>query len=603
MVPRCNFIAVSTRSLRIFCPVLFLLLQCFNSDAAVRDFTPKPPRNERELIVKFRKGASAQEKARVLKNASTVKQVPLRRGLRAAAAQPGAPGTLSRISIPEGTPVDAELARLQSNPSVEYVEPNYSIQITAVDNAPVLPNDFEFEFMYSLRNLGGDQAKTNADISAPEAWAFGTGSRSVIVAVIDTGIDYFHDDLKDNLWINPREVPFNGIDDDGNGFVDDVNGYDFIWNDGDPFDDNQHGTHVCGIIGAKGNNGVGTVGVCWNVSLMALKTFDESGNGSVADAIAAITYAVENGARIINASWTLEERSRALEEAAQYAADAGVLIVAAAGNNHSELPYYPAAFESVVAVAATDARDNRADFSNYGPHVDVAAPGANILSTLPENSYGMLSGTSMASPHVAGVAALVLSRFPMYSRQELFDILVNSVDTMAFDVPIGNGRINAAKAVQMDQPLPTARISVAETVSGIVSVKGTAAGTFFAGYSLNIGSGRAPAAWIPISSSLNTITNSILGQFDSSIVPDGYAVVQLVVSNLNGASAVATAPVRVFNGLITSPLSADVLAPGKYTVRGTVHGVSGTPPISPPVTTPCASPSPIAVSAAISMRR
>ena len=580
MLSKSHFVAEMMRPLRILCPALLFLFQSFSVSAAVHDLTPKPPRNERELIVKFRKSANAQEKARVLKNAAEVKQVPVRRGLRAAGAQPGAAGTVSRIRIPEGTEIDAELARLQRNPAVEYVEPNYSIKIVGATNAAVFPNDFEFEFMYGLHNVGGGQAKTNADISAPEAWTYHTGSKSIIVAVIDTGIDYLHDDLKDNLWVNAREVPFNGIDEDGNGFVDDVHGYDFVWNDSDPFDDNQHGTHVAGTIGAKGNNGVGTVGVCWNVSLMALKTFDENGNATVADAIAAITYAVENGARIINASWTLEERSRALEEAAQFAADAGVLIVAAAGNNHTDAPYYPAAFESVVAVAATDARDVRADFSNFGPHVDVAAPGANILSTLPENSYGLLSGTSMAAPHVAGVAALVLSRFPMYSRQELFDILVNSVDAMAFDAPMGNGRINVAKAIQMDQPLPTARISVAETVSGFVDVRGTAAGTFFAGYSLNIGSGRSPSTWIPISSSLTSVTTGALGRFDSAIVPDGDAVVQLVVSNLNGAAAVAIAPVRVFNGLISFPLSADVLAPGRYPIRGTVHGAGKTYEIS-----------------------
>ena len=427
--------------------------------------------------------------------------------------------------------------------------------------------------MYGLQNLGGANARTNADISAPEAWAFVTGDKSVIVAVIDTGIDYLHDDLKENMWTNPREIPFNGIDEDGNGFVDDYYGYDFVSNDSDPFDDQQHGTHVAGTIGAKGNNGVGTVGVCWDVSLMALKAFDEQGNGTVADAIAAITYAVENGARVINASWGLAERSRALEEAAEFAADAGVLIVAAAGNSRTDAPSYPASFESVISVAATDANDARADFSNYGPTVDVAAPGANILSTLPENSYGFLNGTSMASPHVTGMAALVLARFPMYSRQELFDIVVNSFDAMSFDLPIGHGRINAARAVQMDQPLPTARLSVAETISGNVDVTGTAAGTYFAGYSLNIGSGSSPSTWIQIGSSLTAVTNAQLGRFDSSVVKDGPAVVQLVVRNANGAAAVATAPVRVFNGLITFPLSADILPPRKYTVRGTVHGI------------------------------
>lgn len=571
MFPQSQVTAARLRSRWIFLPaILCFLFSELSLAAAVIDLTPQAPRNERELIVKFRNGATVQEKSRVLRNASSVKQVPMRRGLRAAGNQPGAPGTVTRIQVAQGTEMDAELARLQSNPAVEYAEPNYSIQLFAITN--VLPNDFEFEKMYSLQNRGGENAKTNADVSAPAAWAFTTGSKSVVVAVIDTGIDYLHDDLKENLWNNPREIPFNGIDEDGNGFIDDVYGYDFVSNDSDPFDDNQHGTHVAGTIGAKGNNGIGTVGVCWEVSLMALKAFDEKGNGTVADAIAAMTYAVENGARVINASWGLEERSRALEEATKVVADAGVLMIAAAGNSRTDAPSYPASFETVLSVAATDAKDARADFSNYGSFVDVAAPGANILSTLPENSYGLLSGTSMAAPHVAGMAALVLARFPMYSRQELFDILINSVDAMSFDLPIGNGRINLSRAVQMDQPLPTARVSVAGTASGFVDVTGTAAGTFFSGYSLNIGSGRSPINWIQITSSSTAVTDKFLGRFDSAIVPDGPAVVQLVVSNLNGAAAIATAPLTIFNGMITSPLSADVLAPKKYVVRGTVHG-------------------------------
>ncbi|MGZ8938486.1 MAG: Ig-like domain-containing protein, partial [Limisphaerales bacterium] len=173
---------------------------------------------------------------------------------------------------------------------------------------------------------------------------------------------------------------------------------------------------------------------------------------------------------------------------------------------------------------------------------------------------------------VTGMAALVLSRFPVYSRQELFDILINSVDAMGFDLPIGNGRINLSRAVQMDQPLPTARVSVSETVSGFVDVSGTAAGTFFSGYSLNIGAGRTPTNWVQISSSTLAVTNGFLGRLDSALVTDGPAVVQLVVSNLNGAAAVATAPMTVFNAMITEPMSTDILAPGRYVVRGTVHG-------------------------------
>src|SRR5688500_15666779 len=249
--------ALTWRLLWMLCPALLFLFTNATLHSAVLDFTPKPPRNERELIVKFRRTANAREKAGVLRNASAVRQLSMRPGLRAMGAQPGTAGTLTRLKVAEGLEVDAELARLQNNPAVEFVEPNYSIEVFAAPGGVVIPNDFEFAKMYGLQNLGGANARTNADISAPEAWAFVTGDKSVIVAVIDTGIDYLHDDLKENIWTNPREIPFNGIDEDGNGFVDDYYGYDFVSNDSDPFDDQQHGTHVAGTIGAKGNNGIG----------------------------------------------------------------------------------------------------------------------------------------------------------------------------------------------------------------------------------------------------------------------------------------------------------------------------------------------------------
>jgi subtilisin family serine protease len=530
-----------------------------------------PPRNRsRELIVKLKPQASPSERQRALRNATETRQISrglTRQGLRAQEAS----STLV-LTVRDDVPVGSEIARLGSSPAVEYVEPNYPLKL--LDTEPVIPNDFEFSKMYALLNTGAGDAKTNSDIHATEAWRYTTGDKRVIVAVIDTGIDYLHEDLRDNIWVNEKEIPFNGIDDDGNGVVDDYMGYDFVSNDSDPFDDNEHGTHVAGIIGAKGNNEIGTVGVCWNVSLMALKAFDEQGNGTVDDAISAIEYAVQNGARIINASWGLDERSRALEEAVQRASDAGVLFVAAAGNNRTDAPSYPAFFDSVLSVGATDNKDARAIFSNYGATVDAAAPGDNIFSTLPENSYGFLSGTSMAAPHVSGIAALVLSRFPNYSRQELFDILINSVDVVTFDQPMGNGRINAGRAVQMDEPLPTARLIVPATVSGSIALSGTANGSFTTGYGVFIGPGKTPTNWLAVASSTARVTNSFLAQLDTAMVPDGAAVVQLVVTNSNGATATVNAPCKVLNALISSPLSTDILAPAKLEIRGTLYGAN-----------------------------
>lgn len=552
---------------------VFLFL--FSLNAAVHEVVPGK-KGERELIVKLRPDAKAADRNTVLKNATRVDNLigTVPKAFHAANQQGQSP-VPQRIEVREGVKVASELARLQSNPAVEYVEPNYPIKLLATTNG-VFPNDFEFSRMYGLHNVGGLNAKTNADVKAPAAWAFTTGDKKVIVAVVDTGIDYLHEDLKDNIWENPGEIPFNGIDDDANGFIDDFYGYDFVSSDGDPFDDNEHGTHVAGTIGAKGNNGIGTVGVCWDVSLMALKAFDEQGNGTVAEAIEAIHYAVANGARIINASWGLDERSRALDEATRFAADAGVLVVAAAGNSGWEAPFYPASFETVLAVGATDEKDTRAIFSNYGTYVDVAAPGVNIFSTLPENRYGYQNGTSMAAPHVSGAAALVFSRFPNYSRQELFDILVNSVEVLLFDQPQGRGRIDISQAVQVDQPLPTARLSVPSNVSGIVDVNGVALGSFFAGYTVSIGAGRTPTNWIEISSSNLPVTNGFLGRLDSSMVRDGPAVVRLSVTNQNGGEATVLAPIRAFNGIITYPLSGDILGAGKHAVRGTVHGTGNT---------------------------
>lgn len=523
----------------------------------------------KKLILKFKADASPSDRERALRNSASSREIGrvlARQNVRAESDE-----STHVLTLRPEVPLSSEIARLSENPAVEFVEPNYRLKI--LTNAdPVIPNDFDFSKMYALLNPGGADSKTNADIHATEAWRYATGDKRIIVAVIDTGIDYLHEDLKDNIWVNAGEIPFNGIDDDGNGLVDDYFGYDFVSDDSDPYDDNEHGTHVAGIIGARGNNEKGIAGVCWDVSLMAIKAFDDQGNGTVEAAIAGIAYAVANGARIINASWGLDEKSRALEDAVQKASDAGVLFVAAAGNNRSDAPSYPASFDSVLSVGATDRNDARAIFSNYGPTVDIAAPGDGIYSTLPENSYGYLSGTSMAAPHVSGTAALVLSRFPNYSRQELFDILINSVDRVVFDQPMGNGRLDASRAVQMDQPLPTARLSAPATLSGQIALTGTATGSFVAGYGVFVGAGKSPTNWIQIGGSTQHVTNDVLATVDSSVVPDGPAVVQLVVTNQNGTTAVVSNPVKVLNSMISHPLSADILAPRIYEITGTLYG-------------------------------
>lgn len=263
-----------------------------------------------------------------------------------------------------------------------------------------------------------DAMKKSARVS--DAWDITTGSKSILVAVIDTGVDYNHPDLADNIYTNPKEIPGNKIDDDKNGYVDDVHGYDFANNDGDPMDGNGHGTHCAGTIGAVGNNMLGVAGINWHVTILPVKFLGDDGSGSTTNAIKAIDYAVQSGAKVLSNSWgALLAYSAPLLKAIKRAEAAGVTFVAAAGNdgiNNEKYPTYPASYDAsnIISVAAIDpATGLLASFSNYGSKsVDIAAPGVNILSTYPNSGYAFMSGTSMATPHVAGALALMLSLKP-----------------------------------------------------------------------------------------------------------------------------------------------------------------------------------------------
>jgi subtilisin family serine protease len=306
------------------------------------------------------------------------------------------------------------------------------------------------------------------DIHATQAWDVATGSTNVIVAVIDSGVDYTHPDLAGNMWVNQAELNgIPGVDDDGNGCVDDIYGYDFCNSDPDPMDDHFHGTHVAGTIGAVGNNGIGVVGVCWNVRIMALKFLSESGSGADSDAIECIYYAAQNGARILNNSWGGGGFSQAVMDAISAANSAGVLFVAAAGNsagNNDQNPEYPASYNvpNVIAVAATGSHDELASFSCYGvTSVDLGAPGMDILSTLPtymtyamsqngfSTGYGTASGTSMAAPHVSGALALLESCYPSLTAAQVKGRLLARVDpvTGLGDKVLSCGRLNVFNLV------------------------------------------------------------------------------------------------------------------------------------------------------------
>lgn len=324
--------------------------------------------------------------------------------------------------------------------------------------ASAYPNDPEFAEQWALNNTGKQGGKENADIAALRAWEKTQGSNEVVVAVLDTGVDYTHQDLAENMWIRPENVP--PYYDDELGAVDDVHGFDAETNSPDPMDDNGHGTHVAGIIGAEGDNGEGIAGINWKVKILPLKFLGRGGFGSTKNAIEAINYAIDrkkNGVniRVINASWGSTQRSQALEDAIRAAGDAGILFVAAAGNNGTDndrSPHFPSNYDlpNVISVAALDRSDNLANFSNYGLRtVHIAAPGREILSTWLGGDYREASGTSMAAPQVAGVAALILAAEPNMPLPELRRRLLKSVDRIDAlkDKVASGGRVNAATAL------------------------------------------------------------------------------------------------------------------------------------------------------------
>ncbi|MEM7131917.1 MAG: S8 family serine peptidase [Chloroflexota bacterium] len=322
-------------------------------------------------------------------------------------------------------------------------------------------NDPRYLEQWALNNSGQTGGTPDADIDAPEAWSIVTETE-IIIGIIDSGIQYTHRDLRNNMWINPGEIADNGIDDDGNGYIDDIYGWDFYDNDNDPNDENGHGTHIAGTVAAQGNNGTGVTGVAWRAKLMALRFMNAEGWGYLSDALAAVEYATAMGANITNNSWGGVDFVNAMYAAVAKAGDANVLFVSAAGNEGNDndvTPSYPSSYdlENVISVASTNAHDDLSSFSNYGAaSVDLAAPGSYILSTIPD-SYGLYSGTSMASPQVAGAAALLWATYPNESAAEIKERLLVSTDlipALASKTATG-GRMNLHKALLYRVPAPT----------------------------------------------------------------------------------------------------------------------------------------------------
>lgn len=397
------------------------------------------------LLIRFNADTSAEERAAILaaRGLHVVKDLS---------------GTLV-VEASEGIDVLQQTWELASLAAVAFAEPDYLLDVSNT-----YPNDPDFGQLWGLNNTGQFGGTPDADINAPEAWDITTGSSDIVIAVIDTGVDYTHPDLIANMWVNPGEIPGDGLDNDGNGYIDDIYGIDTVNGDSDPMDDRDHGTHVAGTIAASGDNGIGVTGINWQARVMALKFIPETGGGSVAGAIEAIDYMTmmksDYGVNIVasnNSYGALGAYSDSLLLAIQRSIAAGIVYVAAAGNDGADtdvIPFYPANFDldGIISVGATTNQDTRASFSNYGAtSVDVSAPGVDILSTIGGHSYAMFEGTSMAAPHVTGVIGLLASVAPNATVTQLKNAVLGGVDVipeLTGDSATG-GRINAAESLAL----------------------------------------------------------------------------------------------------------------------------------------------------------
>ncbi|MFG0327761.1 MAG: S8 family serine peptidase [Phycisphaerales bacterium JB037] len=513
-------------------------MEQFQADKAALERNPNLTHIPNSILVKFRAGTPAE-------NGSAALAASNSRAVRSFNIVPGL--THVRTSMP----MEQALAALRDNPWVEYAEPDF-VQRTIATNT----NDTYVGLQWGLDNTGQDirgiAGVADADIDMPEAWDIITGDANKVVAVIDSGTQWTHPDLDTNIWFNAGEVAGNGIDDDGNGFIDDVRGWDFFDNDNNPDDTEGHGTHVAGTIGAEGNNNQGVVGVMWDVQIMPLRFLGPFG-GSTSDAVAAVDYAVANGATVSNNSWGGGGFSLSLYNAIANARNNGHIFVAAAGNsgvNTDGSPHYPSSYDldNIISVAATDNRDRLAGFSNYGvSSVDIGAPGVDIASTYNGSGYVWSSGTSMASPHVAGLVALLQVQNPSWTYDQVIDRIYATArpNPNLAGLTLTGGVMNAFDALSGGTPPPPAN-----TQPDVVIASPFDGATFTEGDSLSF-SGSASDAEDGNLSSFITWTSSLDGaigagaSFQTSSLSVGTHTITARVIDSGSLSATDTVSISV----------------------------------------------------------
>ncbi|MGB8852425.1 MAG: S8 family serine peptidase [Pirellulales bacterium] len=548
---------------------------------------------EGEVLVQFAPTASASERAA----ARAAVQGQAAEAIQTAAMRSAGAGVLERISLAKGVPVDRAIQALANRPGVVFAEPNWKLSTAATSNDPYYTTSSRLWGMYGNDSpaASGPTGTTNQFGSqAEKAWDAGfTGSSSVVVGIVDEGIDINHPDLAANIWVNPFEVAGDGIDNDGNGYVDDINGWDFFYGDNTVYNagEDSHGTHVAGTIGGSGGNGVGVAGVNWNVSMISTK-FLGPGGGSTSNAIKAIDYLTDlktrHGINLVasNNSWGGGGYSSALHSAIIRGANAGILFVAAAGNGGSDgvgdsndtTANYPsnystlqgtttqraAAYEAVVAVAALTSSGGLASYSNYGSTtVDIAAPGSSINSTLPGGTYGNYSGTSMATPHVTGAVALYASAYPGASAATIRSAVLNSArptSSLAGKTVTG-GRLDVAAALNAAPPvgISVRGGSVIEGNAGTtslvftVSLSATSASTVTVNYATANGSATAgndySAATGTLAFAPGETTKTVAVDVIGDLAFEANETFSLVLS---GASANATITTTSAVGTITN---------------------------------------------------